>query len=255
MTRYILITYSIFFYFPLFGQQKLSGRLTDELGNPIPFATVCDALGNGVVCNELGNFNLSLTDSVSQYIIVSAVGYKTDTLIMAANTTYQLSSKNYKLTEIAVVSRRYIDSKSSVSAFTAGKKEILTLRPRNVSEVLQTKAGFTNKSGYQTPLSLRGLSGKRLLVLRNGVRRFSSYPAGYMSHTINVYDLERIEVEKGAASVIYGAGAMAGIINLVDKSPFKQDGLNAKLTTGYGSVNHEKKQSCLWGMEQWKNGC
>lgn len=251
MTRYILITYSIFFYFPLFGQQKISGRLTDELGNPIPFATVCDALGNGVVCNELGNFNLLLTDSVSRYIIVSAVGYNTDTLIMAANMTYQLSSKNYKLTEITVVSRQYIDSKSSVSAFTAGKKEILTLRPRNVSEVLQTKAGFTNKSGYQTPLSLRGLSGKRLLVLRNGVRRFSSYPAGYMSHTINVYDLERIEVEKGAASVIYGAGAMAGIINLVDKSPFKQDGLNAKLTTGYGSVNHEKNSLVCGG---WSNG-
>jgi len=252
MIRYILITYSILFYSPLFGQQNISGRLTDEFGNSIPFATVCDAFGNGVVCSELGNFNLPLTDSLSRYIIVSAVGYNTDTLIIAANiTTYQLSSKNYKLNEIAILSHQNIDSKSSVSAFTAEKKEILTLRPRNVSEVLQTKAGFTNKSGYQTPLCLRGMSGKRLLVLRNGIRRFSSYPAGYMSHTINVYDLERIEVEKGAASVIYGAGAMAGIINLIDKSPFKQEGVNAKITTGYGSVNHEKSLLTCGG---WSDG-
>ena len=252
MNRYILIVYSILFCFPLFGQQKLSGVLTDESGNPIPFATVCDSLGNGVVCNEFGNFNLELPDSLSRCIIVSAMGYNTDTLrIDVADTAYQLSSKNYRLTEIAVVSRQYINNKSPVSAFTSGKKEIQSLRPRNVSEVLQTKAGFTIKSGYQAPLSLRGMSGKRLLVLRNGVRRFSSYPAGYMSHTINVYDLERIEVEKGAASVIYGAGAMAGIINLIDKSPFKQDGLNAKITTGYGSVNHEKNSLVCGG---WSNG-
>jgi outer membrane receptor for ferrienterochelin and colicin len=236
----------------LFGQQKLSGTLSDEAGNPVSYATVCDGLGNGVICDKWGRFNLELADDVPNYIIASAVGYCTDTLFIGEdNAAYHLNSKSYAINEVAVVRHHHINSKSSVSAFSAGKKEINELRPRNVSEVLQTKAGFTNKSGYQTPLTLRGMSGKRLLVLRNGTRRFSSYPAGYMSHTINVYDLERIEVEKGAASVIYGAGAMAGIINLVDKSPFKQDGLNAKLTTGYGTVNNEKNLLACGG---WSNG-
>ncbi len=252
MTRYLILTYCSLLYFPLFGQQKLSGRLSDEAGNPVPYATVCDGLGNGVICDKWGHFNLELADSLSKYIIASAVGYCTDTLaILENNAAYRLNSKSYALNEVAVVSHYRINSKSTVSAFSADKKEINALRPRNVCEVLQTKAGFTNKLGYQTPLTLRGMSGKRLLVLRNGTRRFSSYPAGYMSHTINIYDLERIEVEKGAASVIYGAGAMAGIINLVDKSPFKQDGLNGKLTTGYGSVNNEKNILACGG---WSNG-
>lgn len=252
MSRYIFLTYSIILSVPLFGQTKIEGTIYNELANPIPFVNVCDVFGNCTICSQSGKFELLLSDSLVHKIIVSAIGYQTDTLIVAGNNTvYRLKSKNYHLNEVMVVSHQSIESKSVVSALTTDKKEILTLRPRNVCDVLQTKAGFTNNSGYQTPLILRGMSGKRLLVLRNGTRRFSSYPAGYMSHTINVYDLERIEVEKGAASVIYGAGAMAGIINLIDKSPFKQDGLNTKFTSGYGSVNNEKNILACGG---WSNG-
>lgn len=153
--------------------------------------------------------------------------------------------------EVKVKYTRSLKERSMASVIIAEKKEIEMLTPRNVSEVLQTREGFTNRSGYHTPLTFRGMSGKRLLVLRNGMRRFSSYPAGYMTHTMNIYDLERIEVEKGAASVRYGAGAMAGIVNLIDKSPFRQNGFNARFSAGYGSNNNEKNAIACGG---WSNG-
>lgn len=170
--------------------------------------------------------------------------------IAAASDTLEYNNA-YVLNNIIVSTRQSVESKSVVSAYTTSEQEIEEVTPRNISELLQNQSGFTNNSGYQSALTMRGLSGKLLVVLRNGTRRFSSYPAGFMSHTINVYDLERIEVEKGASSVIYGSGAIAGVINLIDKSPFDQSGLNAKITMGYGSVNSEKNILASGG---WSNG-
>lgn len=169
-----------------------------------------------------------------------------DTVIVAP-----MSSALYSIEEVSITHTADIAGRCMVATITMDKADIAVSNPHNVSEVLQDKSGFTNRSGYQSPLTLRGMSGKQLLVLRNGVRRFGSYPSGYMSHTINVYDLERIEVEKGAASVMYGAGAMAGIVNLIDKSPFEHDGVNGRLTTGYATVNREKN---LLGCGGWSNG-
>ena len=162
-----------------------------------------------------------------------------------------LSPEVYQLTEIVVGGSSPFETNSHVATLSINSSDIESHMPVNVGEMLQAEAGFSQRSGYQAPLILRGLSGRRLLVLRNGNRRFSSYPAGFMSHTINVYDLEKIEVEKGAASVCYGTGAIAGVVNLIDKSPFEQTGVSGKLVTGYGS-NEKEKNVLLSGG--WSNG-
>lgn len=149
-------------------------------------------------------------------------------------------SVEHELERITVISKRSLQNQSATSIIEIKQTEIEEYLPVHVGELLKNKPGFTQKSEYQVPLIFRGLSGKRILVLRNGNRRFSSYPAGFMLQTINIYDLNRIEIEKGAASVIYGAGAIAGIINLFDKSPFEKQGLTGSIATGYATNNREK---------------
>ncbi len=242
-----LIVVCIVVFFPglsLLAQTIISGCVRDENGVAVRYATISYLNGVGVVCDSLGCFSIKNLDKDSySSVVVSALGYMTDTLMLKKDSKYQvisLKKESIQLEGAAVISQQKIESKSTVSAFTTSKKEIARLNPNNITNLLQTKAGFTNSSGYQTPLILRGMSGKRILILRNGNRRFSSYPAGVMLHTINIYDLDRIEVEKGVASVEYGSGALAGVVNLIDKSPFKEKGFNAKVTAGYGSVNQEK---------------
>lgn len=250
--RFILLLFNILCCYCLLSQNNITGFVADQNGSLIPFATIQTMKGEGVACNIEGYFKLPYQQDQLPTIVISAVGYRTDTLSALANDqTYQLQTTDYTLASVHIVAHQDIAYKSSLSAFTVDKKEINNTQARHLTEVLQNKVGFTSKSGYQAALTLRGMSGRRLLVLRNGTRRFSSYPAGFMSHTMNIYDLERIEIEKGASSVIYGAGAMAGIINLIDKSPFKQDGLNMKLTTGYGTINNEKNGLLCGG---WSNG-
>jgi iron complex outermembrane receptor protein len=255
MNRLIVFIGIFSLSYPLWAQKQIQGMVVNEHGSAISYASVFTMEGGGTISDSCGNFVLDLkTNEAAHTLLIHSMGYQADTILLAINQTdikIQLTENTFALNEFSVVAHQSIESKSSVSAFVTNKKEMAKLNPQNISQVLQTEAGFTNKSGYQSPLVLRGMSGKRILVLRNGNRRFSSYPAGVMSHTINVYDLERIEVEKGAASVIYGAGAMAGIINLVDQSPFKQKGFNGRLTSGYGSVNGEKNLLACGG---WSDG-
>ncbi len=253
MDRLLLLFITLFLSLPAgFSRNCVQGSVIDTGHKGISYASVlCD---NGyTICDSAGNFEICFKDDATE-IIISALGFIADTLWISKELKtirVILTPNEIVLGEVSIVHQQTIKNTSMVSTITAGKKEIEMLRPQNISELLHSQVGFTNRSGYQTPLTLRGLTGKRLLVLRNGLRRFSSYPAGYMSHTINVYDLKRIDVEKGAASVVYGSGAMAGIVNLVDKLPFEKKGVHAKFTTGYGSVNKEKN---LLASAGWSNG-
>jgi len=240
MNRAIVFFAANLFMIPsTFSSRCITGTVISDNAYPIPYATISGNNGKGVVCDSIGTFEFC---SSSDIIIVSALGYLPDTLLAKDVPTVlsvTLAKMQVALDEVAVC-KQSVALQGNTSAFVATNEQIVCLNPVSVTDVLQTKAGFTNRSGYQSPLTLRGMSGKRLLVLRNGQRRFSSYPSGYMSHIVNVYELDRIEVEKGAASVRYGAGAMAGIINLVDCLPWGTDGMRTKLTTGYGTTNAEK---------------
>jgi len=239
---FLLIIVSFILMQAVFSINCVNINVTDTSNKEVSYAWVITVNGDKATCDLFGNIDLCFNYDTT-IIMIGALGYETDTLRILKemkNLRVNLLPKKIMIEEISITHNQTIKNTSMVSTISTNKKEIEMFIPQNITEALQVKSGFTNRSGYQTPLTLRGLSGKRVLVLRNGLKRFGSYPAGYMSHTINIYDLETIDVEKGAASVVYGSGAMAGIINLIDKSIFTGNGFEAKVTTGYGSVNHEK---------------
>ena len=238
----------------------VSGRVISPSGEPVVFALIQLPQGQQVHCNEAGEFCFRI-DSVSLpfSISVQAINFeRQEVLVTTTNDNLQikLMPHIYELEDVTVVQNRSLIQQSNAPVLNVDKEEVEERMPLHLVDLLGSKAGFTQRSGYQVPLILRGLSGKRLLVLRNGNRRFSSYPAGFMSHTINVYDLERIEVEKGAASVRYGSGAIAGIVNMVDAFAFNTEGLSGRLTSGYGANNCERTvlASANDGNEHWAGG-
>ena len=86
-----------------------------------------------------------------------------------------------------------------------------------------------------TALSLRGFTGQgSVMHLFNGVRLFPS--AGTITFPFDTWNVERIEVLNGPASVIFGQGGLGGVINVIPKSAnfnrWVVDGL-----ASYGSFN------------------
>lgn len=92
---------------------------------------------------------------------------------------------------------------------------------------------------WATSVNIRGFSESKLLFLTDGDRmQTASDIAGVLS-TVDMGNLDKIEVIKGAGSVIYGTGAMGGVVNFITKRPayserFKTTG---HFSTGFHTVN------------------
>ncbi|MGH8144696.1 MAG: TonB-dependent receptor domain-containing protein [Rhodanobacteraceae bacterium] len=85
-------------------------------------------------------------------------------------------------------------------------------------------------------VDLRYLGSNRLLVLLNGKRMPSSFGGSVDLNQIPISIVDRIEVLQDGASAVYGADAIAGVINIITKKTFK----GAQLTAYYGINNGPK---------------
>lgn len=96
--------------------------------------------------------------------------------------------------------------------------EIETSAANNVLDLLTNISGvYVNKSGNDVSLFFRGIDSTRIAILINGKRLSSIVDLDMVFSFISLNMIERIEVVKGNASNIYGAGAIGGAINIVTK--------------------------------------
>jgi outer membrane receptor protein involved in Fe transport len=102
--------------------------------------------------------------------------------------------------------------------------DLRRVQPRTTPEALFETAGVwvqkTNHGGG-SPV-VRGLMGNQVLVLVDGVRlnnaTFRYGPNQYLA-TVDPFSLERIEVVRGAGSVLFGSDAIGGVVNVVTHQP------------------------------------
>ena len=87
-----------------------------------------------------------------------------------------------------------------------------------LGDVLDNQPGVTKRSfgpGNSRPV-VRGFDGDRVLVLQDGVRTGSlAAQSGDHGEPIDVLSLERLEVVKGPATLLYGSNAIGGVVNAV----------------------------------------
>lgn len=127
-------------------------------------------------------------------------------------------------------------SPSSVTVIT--KEDIERYSYTSVSEALQTVAGFSVERTYlkrNLPTGrgiLQDHYANKILVLINGIPTWNAVTGEGSIDRINILDIERIEVLKGPASVLYGTNAYTGAVNIVLKKS-KETIFSAH--AGYGS--------------------
>ncbi len=113
--------------------------------------------------------------------------------------------------------------------------------PRSLPEAMKSVAGISaqkTSQGQGSPY-LRGLTGYHTLFLVDGVRlnnaTFRSGPNQY-ANTVDPLTLERIEVVKGSASVLYGSDAVGGTVSAFTTRPWGGAGLHSRTYLRYGSA-------------------
>lgn len=106
---------------------------------------------------------------------------------------------------------------------------------RTISEAIQSATGVTvgDSPGNPANFSMRGFTNNQIRLLYDGLL---IGPASMTSRPRDTWNLDRVEILKGPASVLYGEGAVAGAINFVTKRPVRElEGTESFLS--YGSYN------------------
>jgi outer membrane cobalamin receptor len=111
----------------------------------------------------------------------------------------------------------------------------------SVGDLLGGKTGIDwrtrgNYGGAAEEIHIRGMGADGTQVLVNGVTVNSPSYGSADVGKIPMNAIYRIEVVKGSGSVLYGSGAMGGLINIFTKEP-KRDRMDLKASAGYGTEN------------------
>ena len=99
-------------------------------------------------------------------------------------------------------------------------KEIAKLDATNVQDLLQQElpgVEFTYAMNQQTHLNFSGFGGQGVLFLVNGERLAGETMDDVDFTRLNMDNVERIEIVKGAASALYGSNATGGVVNIITK--------------------------------------
>jgi outer membrane receptor for ferrienterochelin and colicins len=91
----------------------------------------------------------------------------------------------------------------------------------SVGEILNSQGDIylNNFSGNGATMSIRGMAHADTLILIDGKRVNGEFSKTYELDRIPSSMIERIEIVKGSASLLYGSDAMGGVINIITKQP------------------------------------
>jgi outer membrane receptor for ferrienterochelin and colicins len=188
----------------------------------------------GAVTRSDGSFVLRDLAAGEHRITVSSIGFETlDTLIVLApgdstHIALVLEPDEHEIEEIVVTGtrtqRRIDDVPVRVEAVPQEEvEEKLLMAPSNVSMLLNESAGMrvqtTSPATGTANLRIQGLPGRYTQLLTDGIPNVGGLSAGFGLTELPPLNLRQVEIIKGAASALYGADAIAGVVNFITKDP------------------------------------
>ncbi len=206
----------------------LAGAIVHITGTEI--SVVADSNGRGVLKN--------IPDG-KQTIEVSMVGYfkwkskfsfpfsdpKFDSLV---SVTFVLKPQVEEIDEVIVSSTRnyqkpeYLPTR--VEVITEEEVEERSHdKPSDMSHVVREQPGVqvqrTSATAGTMNIRLQGLKGRYVQILKDGFPLFGGFSNVLGITQIPPLDLKQVEIIKGPSSTLYGGDAIAGVINLISKTP------------------------------------
>jgi len=237
----------------------VTGTVTGPDGAPLPGAQVVDpALQRGTTTRADGRYRLNNLPVGDHTLEFRFVGYQTAvrevTLEAGETITVDVSLKTQVLETDGVTVTGTARARSTLrtpqDVDVMGTEALQSGRSASLGAVLQENVGGISsiQTGSQAgkPV-LRGLSGKRVVLLKDGIaQEYYQFGVRHFPAT-NASEAERVEVVRGASSILYGSDALGGAINVISK-PAPTTGIdefevNGAASTQYFANNNERAVS------------
>lgn len=235
----------------LFSQSiDFQGKVTDSKTNqPISGAFVFINYSYSTYTNNYGLFLIQDIPQGKYEIKISHLGYK----LYSGEVTIESSLKDFNITlepslieldEVIVSTSKTEDyiKNSPYSELLISAKEIESKPLQSFADIVKNQPGVSllRDGVWGTEISIRGLNRENIVTLIDGSRILTATDIAARLSMVNLNDIERIEIIKGASSSIYGSGATGGIVNIITKSPslYNTFSINGNVSAQYNSVNN-----------------
>ncbi len=225
------------------AQNKLSGIVTDkENGEPLTGVSVyVPDLLIGIATDEKGRYQLSNLPNGELIIQFSYIGFQTVSKQIYLNRKDRVV--NIEMTPQVIQGQEVVISgnftstqhENTIKISTIGIERISTSGHPSLIESLAEVPGVSLISkgpGVVTPV-IRGLSLSNILVLKNGMPMENFQFSENHPYLIDENGLQQVEIIKGPASLIYGSGAVGGVINLVPEPVAAQGKIEGDFTMNF----------------------
>ncbi len=228
--------------------RTFKGKVMDEKGNPIPFATIkIKGKNTGVSADQNGNFELQVLPKA--VLEVSAVGFENVDAATGSGESIRISLKSTNQLDEVIVTAQGIRKKSREIGYAYTKisnEEVNNGRSPQLGQALSGKISglavynINNSVDPQVKVVLRGyrsLTGNNeALVVLDGMQTTST-----VLSTINPNDIDNVTVLKGGqAATLYGSAGANGAIVITTKR-----GSKGKLKVAYSNATNFEQISFL----------
>ncbi len=198
-------------------------------------------------------------------VVISHIGYEVKEIMVTIPFSepfllVELERKEEEEETVVIQSTRSSRSIQDIPTrveFVAGEEldEKANMKPGDIRMVLNESTGITTQQTSATSanasIRIQGLDGRYTQLLKDGFPLFAGFSGGLGLLQTAPLDLKQFEVIKGSASTLYGGGAIAGLVNLISKTPKEEQELKFHFdATSAGGLN----SSGFYGKKFGKNG-
>ncbi|SDR65751.1 Outer membrane receptor proteins, mostly Fe transport [Polaribacter sp. KT25b] len=241
MKKTLLTLICIISFYAINGQTKIKGAIKDNIGEPIPGASVIiKGTTSGGSSDFDGNYNFTTSSTGEQTLQVSYVGFKTyekKINLNGASLTINvvLQEGGAQLDEIVLTASSTFRSQKEtpMSISSIKQKEITKLSANSQADIIRSIPGITAEGGggeTATNVFVRGLPSGGQYVFNplqyDGMPLMSTFGLNSSAHDVYArpdVGFKGVEFVRGGAAVLYGAGSVAGIINYTSKTGDSND--------------------------------
>ena len=241
----------LLFLSPFLILSQVTGTVIEKASkDPVYGAKIIASTGEKVLTDAEGKFKLT-PSSYPTTLIISAQTLLNDTLVVTGpgNIPVILSAVVLEIKTVVVTSGRRDQDIEDVSiSMEILKPELIDNKGvADLEEAVAQSPGVYTMDGQ---VSIRGGSGfaygagSRVMLLWNGMPILSGDAGDAKWNAIPMESASQIEILKGASSVLYGSGALNGIISLNERKPTLKGETRVKVQTGI--YDAPKRASLKW---------
>ncbi len=208
------------------------GHIADEKGELMPYVNVMlRGTTAGSLSDETGHYFLKDLPIGRQTLVFSCVGYTTveRTVELGHNQMLELNivmqEESYMMDDVVVSANKYATKRKESATIVNVISPVLieNTAAHCMADVLSFQTGLrveqTCTNCGVPSLRINGLDGQYSQILMDSRPIFSSLASVYGLEQIPAGMVDRVEVIRGGGSALFGANAIAGVVNIITKEP------------------------------------